>query len=496
VVTHLNPGFEHPTFKIGVEVLYWNGVPIKRAVEINGESQAGSNLEARFAAGLSALTIRAMIGSLPPDENWVVITYRSLDGRELEYKQDWLIFTPEPEGAAIDTSSGAKLGIDLQRAVVNQVRKILFAPEAVTAEKKVGRTKTQRIALGNSIETSLPSVLRAQPVTTPKGTFAYIRIFNFEADNSDEFVKEFIRLMELLPQNGLIIDVRGNGGGYIENGERLLQLLTPNRIEPELFEFLNSPLNLEICRVGSKSEGLEMWAASIAQSVMTGATYSLGFALTSRQLCNEIGQRYYGPVLLIIDALCYSTTDMFTAGFQDHEVGDILGVNGNTGAGGANVWDHEYLVTLFKNRTDSPFKRLPKNAGIRVAIRRSMRTGGTPLEELGVIPNERHYMTKADLLSGNVDLINHAGEMLSKKPARKISVEIKANLDQTKTIVATTEHIARLDLYVNDRPQQSLHVVSGTTQFNKTTLPKGARLLLEGFDRKNNLVAAHRKTVY
>src|SRR6266404_7599529 len=83
LVTHVNEAFEHPTFKPGVEVLYWNGVPIKRAIEINGENQAGSNLDARFAAGLAALTARAMIGSLPPNENWVVISYRSLDGRLL-----------------------------------------------------------------------------------------------------------------------------------------------------------------------------------------------------------------------------------------------------------------------------------------------------------------------------------------------------------------------------------------------------------------------------
>src|SRR6185436_20182384 len=39
-------------FEPGVEVLGWNGVPIARAIEINGESQAGSNPDARFARGL------------------------------------------------------------------------------------------------------------------------------------------------------------------------------------------------------------------------------------------------------------------------------------------------------------------------------------------------------------------------------------------------------------------------------------------------------------
>ena len=47
--------------------------------------------------------------------------------------------------------------------------------------------------------------------------------------------------------------------------------------------------------------------------------------------------------MLVTDAFCYSTTDIFAAGFQDHEIGTILGCHDNTGAGGANVWDHDDL---------------------------------------------------------------------------------------------------------------------------------------------------------
>ena len=38
-----------------------------------------------------------------------------------------------------------------------------------------------------------------------------------------------------------------------------------------------------------------------------------------------MGQTYHGPVVLITDALCYSTTDIFAAGFQDHDLGFVLG---------------------------------------------------------------------------------------------------------------------------------------------------------------------------
>src|SRR5262249_7317423 len=74
MVSHLAESFAHRYFERGVEILYWNGVRIKRAIEDNGEKQPGSNPEARFARGLSALTIRDLHLSLPPDEEWVTIT--------------------------------------------------------------------------------------------------------------------------------------------------------------------------------------------------------------------------------------------------------------------------------------------------------------------------------------------------------------------------------------------------------------------------------------
>src|SRR5262249_57745344 len=46
IVGHVMDGFSHPTFRAGVEVRYWNGVPIERAVEIAATLHAGSNPEA------------------------------------------------------------------------------------------------------------------------------------------------------------------------------------------------------------------------------------------------------------------------------------------------------------------------------------------------------------------------------------------------------------------------------------------------------------------
>ena len=139
----------------------------------------------------------------------------------------------------------------------------------------------------------------------------------------------------------------------------------------------------------------------------TGEIYSQGFSILPADEYNRLGQQYQAPVALITDPLCYSATDIFAAGFQDNRIGPIVSAGGRTGAGGANVWDHELLRQVLPG-PKSPFSALPKGASFRVAIRRVIRSGthrGVPLEDLGVQLDDTHRMTKNDLLNSNADLI-------------------------------------------------------------------------------------------
>jgi len=488
-------GFDHPTFEPGVEVLYWNGTPINRAIEINGDLQSGGNLDARFANGLDSLTIRPLHSSLPPDEEWVVLTYRSLAGETLYLKQDWLVFIQRRDGgSARETLFGRKLGIDIKKAAVNDARKVLFVPNVAGPSdgfEPLGRGMTRRI-----LRTGQDDTFRAWRIRARRGReFGYIRIFTFSTENTDAFVREFARLVRQSPSNGLIIDVRNNGGGQINAGERLLQLLTPHRIKPELFELINTPLNLEISR---SDEELNEWTQSLVEAVETGAAYSRGFPLTDEESCNTIGQIYFGPVVLIIDALCYSTTDMFAAGFEDHGIGTILGVSGNTGAGGANVWSHEDLSESMGNHPHSPYEPLPHGVGMGVAFRRSIRVGeetaGRPLEDLGVVPKDRnrHFMTRNDLLHDNQDLLSEAVRILASQRPHELSARINYRKG-TLFITPRTENISRLDVYVNGQPaRKSIDVRKAEREFELKVSRRG-RVLLKGFDGAGKLVAVIRK---
>jgi len=505
-----------PHFQPGVEVLYWNGVPIKRAIALNSDRQAGSNLDARHARGLDSLTIRPMVRVLPPDEEWVTLRYRGPDGQERELTQKWLVFTPQPGLGGIDpdasVAEAAVLGFDLLTDAIHQVKRDFYASGAVAAEREIATTRAMRAAPPQGMATTMPTVFRAKEVETASGTFGYIRIFTFNVQDADAFVAEFVRLARVLPQDGLIVDVRGNGGGLIYAAERLLQTLTPRPVEPQRAQFLNTPLTLEICRRHAPSPlwsdfDLGPWVESIAQVVETGAAYSRGFAITSPESCNALGQRYHGPVVLITDALCYSATDIFAAGFQDHDIGPILGTSGNTGAGGANVWTHQLLQYLMNDpadpatpRPDSPFQPLPHGASMRAAVRRTLRVGeraGIPVEDFGIVPDQIHRLTRRDLLEGNADLIERAGEILAGRPAYGLSAEAEIEAPGRLRLRATTRNLSRLDVYLTGRPQRSLDVVDGETELtlDLPAAPAGPwRLELRGYDG-DRLAAASRTLV-
>lgn len=577
VVTEVTGRLSDPNFKPGVIVTHWNGVPIATAVDINADREAGSNLDARHLQGLQTLTNRWMGMSLPPDEEWVVVSYLPATGtgpvREARFA--WQVSSPQMAAGGEASAFGvvqpstasadlARIGMDVQAEMQRRFRKLLFAPEAVSSQKKMddlgarapeaaralfaAMTKQDSAAISASAPQArssadqsttpdrayapelgtarrpaaskaklkdalkpkavadavldgvdltansiLPDVIKEfGKVTSPSGTFGYIRIVTFSVGNVGTFLNEFVRILALLPQEGLIVDVRGNGGGIIAAGEGLLQTMTPKRIEPERFHLINTPLTLKMCQL---NPDLAAWKESAEESVEIGAAFTQGLPLTPPEFCNGIGQTYQGPVVLIIDAGCYSTTDMFSAGFQDHEIGYVLGTSGHTGAGGANVWDHSLLENALPPR-QSPFTPIPSGASFRVAIRRSTRVGvraGEPLEDLGVVPDEVYRMTRNDVLNHNVDLIAHACKILSGMPRQRLTAAASKRPDGSFSITVVTSNIQRVDVLLNGRPVHTADVSDGPTTFDLVggVSPGQAALECRGF-RDSQLVVSTR----
>lgn len=502
------------TFKAGVELIAWNGLPIVEAIRLNGEQGGGSNPAARYAVGLRSLTIRPLAINLPPLETRIYLQYKTADDKLLETSFEWLLIKPS-SGLGVDLGAAPSpdillpirpdpstiyrdflLGNQLEGEYINQARKKLFV-EMKRAERRV----SGRRAADSTEVKSLLQDITARSVTTPSGNFAYLRLFSFMVQDDQAFINEIIRLLQLLPQTGLILDVRGNPGGLITAAERLLQIFTPHPVEPEKAQFISTPLVRELCIRNSPSPlapqiNLKDWVPSLKQAPVTGTLYSTAHAITSVEEANDIGQVYTGSVVLITDAHCYSATDMFAAGFRDNKVGKILGASDNTGAGGANVWQHLVLRVLAEapgrtetNALTNIFTELPRMADFRVSSRRMLRVGeqaGLPLEDFGVEPDERHYMTRTDLLSTNQDLINHAAKLLVAQSHYQLN--IKANAANCELQV-TTEAIDRVDWYLNNRPAGSQDVSNNALTI---TLPKATgerRVRVEGFAKDVKVAA-------
>jgi len=132
---------------------------------------------------------------------------------------------------------------------------------------------------------------------------------------------------------------------------------------------------------------------------------------------------------------------------------------------------------------------------MRVAIRRSLRVGansGTEVEDLGIIPDERHSMTRADLLNGNVDLIEAAARILAKMPVHRLSTRVTAKPGNMIGVEVETQNVDLLDFYLDFHPLRSERV---SPQTNRVAfdMPRGnaKTLSLQGF--KGSTLAVSRR---
>ncbi|MER9223625.1 S41 family peptidase [Mesorhizobium sp. M0644] len=160
-------------------------------------------------------------------------------------------------------------------------------------------------------------------------------------ENPARFTSFVAAKVSPLPASGLIIDLRGNPGGYIKAGELLLQLFTSQRISPLGFRFRPSDA---VEHLLSTSDYFDAWEPTVSQGTRLGEEHSGTFPIEDDEAAfNKIGQVYSGPSVLIVDALTFSTADIFTAGFLDHEIGQVICTDENISAGGANNWQYNVL---------------------------------------------------------------------------------------------------------------------------------------------------------
>jgi Peptidase family S41 len=477
-------------FRPGVILEYWNGVPIDRAVRRYSDAEVGGRPDSQRAWATQSLTLRSLQYSPPPDEQWVIVGYRSTTktgsptGPAREIKIPWQVIDPSEIAPLLESGPTGRVPVRLRRtraidpaaAAIRQAKMLLFAPGALTGKQSTAPTQapatTRRPPTADVIATTLTRTLKAMSINAPGGAFGYLRIYGFDT-LPDPFVSELMRLIPLLPDRGLILDVRGNPGGYIWAAELALQLFTPKPIQPTRFSVLATPFTRDMADVPSLRDDLLPWKASLNAAVRNGELYSQPIPITDVRACNSIGQMYGGPVVLVGDSTTYSAGDLFSAGFVDNGIGPFVCVGEATGAGGANVWDYAELRSALSGSAIA-LPALPDGIGLSLSYRRATRSGpseGLPIEDIG-ISGESYALTRDDLLAGNRDLIARCIALLEQNPPTKMS----AALDRSsRSITVATTGLSRVDSLFDGHPGTSTGVSGNAT--STVTYPAGTKVV-------------------
>jgi hypothetical protein len=339
----------------GDRIIRWNGAPIAAELRALMRLQLGANRAARAAKAMQTLTFRPL--SLMPHPSEQRVTIELDGGRRVELP--WRFDGPETLGREL-----APLFVDT------------------------------RTWLSENINVSGRA----------------IRITSF-VEAPEPFLRTFLKALESVPQDGVIIDLMGCEEGIIQTAEKLLQLFTSRRIEPEPFRFRMTDAIRNIAdRLPPE------WRDAIRGA--RGA-YSRPQTITSLDQANHIGRRYDGPLVVLVDALTYSSAEMFAAGVQDHGIGKVIGTAPRTGGGGASAWSQKTIADLTADENLRPRADQPS---FRVAVRKArrvLRNEGRAIERTGIIPDILYGSTRADLLEGNRALRTDAERILAEMKKRR-----------------------------------------------------------------------------
>lgn len=413
IVTKLMTELDDSNFSVGVDITHWNGIPIARYVEQLSWEMEGANPFARIAMTFRSLTIRPLAYMLPPDEDWVSLTYAANNSYH-QITVPWRVYFQTPSDTSLQPASAQTgrvdlaLGVDRPTSLLNRNWLKFYAGGAEQWDPDVYLQADPLLNVPNP----LPDNLIFRTVENLYGRYGYIRIFSFETADPATFLQQFARILKMMPTQGLIIDVRGNPGGTIPAGEELAQLFTDKKVLPEKVSFR---ITASLQQIANTVSYFLPWQRSLNLHFQTGQVYSQGFSLSEGTEATGLAGVYKHPLVVIIDALCYSTTDFFAAAIQDNGIGKIIGTDPMTGGGGANVWTHRQLLQFAAAAGVTELSPMPRDCDMNIAIRRSERVGvndGIPLEGLGVSADLSYRLTARDITGKNSDLITYASFVL------------------------------------------------------------------------------------
>lgn len=457
-------------FDVGDILVSYGGKTPEEA--INGLSwlSFGANPAAIRRDAVEFLSFIAHRGNLLPSENEVEMTLLDKEGKTKSFKVPWIsrwtkecVEPEQEETARRDSNKGEKYW---QREY-NQIFK---------------QTKKTRFKGPGDLLDSREPIVKYKMIRNEFGSFSYLTLSSFVPEKLSvaETLVEIKRLLDgpLAEGEGLIIDLRDNGGGQILLGEGMVQLLNPRNSVPLNFVLKNSAANRFYWETMAPTED---FAQELRNAVSQGRSYTNGIPMNSVASLNGLGQSFMKPVAVFINASCYSTCDMFTASMQDLGAGVIFGEDPNTGAGGANNWSYNgILYGDLPEENKGPFAPLPAGLNIGLSYRQTFRTGlhaGELIEDVGVKADIMAEATLADLGKSEAQIRFLTRKLAEQTGNFKSWVKIKegSNLDiqlgKRPKLNLKWENTSRLDIRANGQILGSMEIESSNTEGRDIVIP-------------------------
>ena len=218
---------------LGDVLISFDGVLAREAALEMAKTAAGANDAAWFKRGVSRLASRPGYRMLVPEKNTVQLKFKNRLGQNYELELPWLAkanvecLNPSAEKKSIAKNMGSAFDreqLELQETFKNAQKSRLWA-------------------LTPTVEPIFSFAL----VDNENGSYGVLRLESFTPSKIS--VNELILLIrstiieKMQNTDGIIFDLRNNGGGQIYLAEGLVQLFTMNTIAPLGFQLLNSPTN-------------------------------------------------------------------------------------------------------------------------------------------------------------------------------------------------------------------------------------------------------------
>ncbi|HLZ30037.1 MAG TPA: S41 family peptidase [Chloroflexota bacterium] len=183
----------------------------------------------------------------------------------------------------------------------------------------------------------------------------YVSLRGFPEPSVVDSIEQDVSKFQEAGVRGLVLDLRGNSGGRIDVGTRLLS------------DFLPA-------------------GTSVYEEIDRGGENSIHFS--------RAGSQYDLPLVVLVDGGTASMGEIFASAVQEHGAATILGTNTSGSVAAAQVFG------------------LPDGSGLQVTVFEILSAGGKPLNKVGVVPDEVIEPDPADTAQGADPVLSRAIEIL------------------------------------------------------------------------------------